>query len=113
MSTVERSVADGVGTISLNRPHRHNAVDDELQFHFDMTMRELMNAGMNPDDARREAERRFGDVVLPSEISVGWWFGTPRFRPFLISPLLGWTTCETATPWVKAMCSRSSSGLTV
>jgi enoyl-CoA hydratase/carnithine racemase len=30
VSTVERSVADGVGTISLNRPHRHNAVDDEL-----------------------------------------------------------------------------------
>jgi enoyl-CoA hydratase/carnithine racemase len=35
MSTVERSVAAGVGTISLNRPHRHNAVDDELyeEFH--------------------------------------------------------------------------------
>jgi enoyl-CoA hydratase/carnithine racemase len=30
VSTVERSVADGVGTVSLNRPHRHNAVDDEL-----------------------------------------------------------------------------------
>jgi enoyl-CoA hydratase/carnithine racemase len=30
MSTIERSVAAGVGTLSLNRPHRHNAVDDEL-----------------------------------------------------------------------------------
>ncbi len=40
------------------------AVDDELRFHFDMTMRELMASGMNPDDARREAERRFGDVGL-------------------------------------------------
>ena len=30
MSTVERTVEGGVGTISLNRPHRHNAVDDEL-----------------------------------------------------------------------------------
>jgi len=40
------------------------AVDDELRFHFDMTMRELMAAGMNPDEARREAERRFGDVSL-------------------------------------------------
>ena len=37
------------------------AVDDELQFHFDMTMRDLMTSGMTPDDARREAERRFGD----------------------------------------------------
>jgi len=38
------------------------AVDDELQFHFEMTMRDLMANGMSPDDARREAERRFGDV---------------------------------------------------
>ena len=38
------------------------AVDDELRFHFDMTMRHLMSTGMSEDDARREAERRFGDV---------------------------------------------------
>ena len=38
------------------------AVDDELRFHFEMTVRELMNSGMNPDEARHEAERRFGDV---------------------------------------------------
>ncbi|HTE44119.1 MAG TPA: ABC transporter permease, partial [Gemmatimonadaceae bacterium] len=38
------------------------AVDDELLFHFDMTMRELMANGMTPDQARAEAERRFGDV---------------------------------------------------
>src|SRR6185437_8323168 len=43
------------------------AVDDELQFHFEMTMRELMANGMNPDDARREAERRFGDVARHRE----------------------------------------------
>src|SRR5215218_3516419 len=30
MATVDVTVHDGVGTISLNRPHRHNAVDDEL-----------------------------------------------------------------------------------
>lgn len=28
------------------------------------------------------AERRFGDLVLPSEIEVGWRFGTPRYEPF-------------------------------
>jgi hypothetical protein len=28
------------------------------------------------------AERRFGDLVLPSSISVGWWFDTPRYAPF-------------------------------
>jgi len=30
VATVELAVDEGVGTISLNRPHRHNAVDDEL-----------------------------------------------------------------------------------
>ena len=43
------------------------AVDDELRFHFDMTVRELMAGGMNPDDAQREAERRFGDVQRTRE----------------------------------------------
>ncbi len=38
------------------------AVDDELRFHFEMTVRELVDSGMAPDDARREAERRFGDA---------------------------------------------------
>ena len=43
------------------------AVDDELQFHFEMTMRELMSSGMTPDEARREATRRFGDVQRTRE----------------------------------------------
>ena len=28
------------------------------------------------------AERRFGDFVLPSSLSVGWWFDTRRYAPF-------------------------------
>jgi len=28
------------------------------------------------------AERRFGDLVLPSTLTVGWWFSTPRYAPF-------------------------------
>ena len=40
------------------------AVDDELRFHFDMTVKELVAAGMSEADARREAVRRFGDVGL-------------------------------------------------
>jgi hypothetical protein len=43
------------------------AVDDELRFHFDMTMRELMARGMSSDDARKEAEHRFGDVKAHRE----------------------------------------------
>jgi putative ABC transport system permease protein len=42
-------------------------VNDELQFHFEMTMRELMANGMTPDDAHKEAERRFGDVQRTRE----------------------------------------------
>ena len=38
------------------------AVDDELRFHFEMTVRFYMEKGMSESDARREAERRFGDV---------------------------------------------------
>ena len=37
-------------------------VDAELAFHFEMTMRELMNHGHSEEHARREAARRFGDV---------------------------------------------------
>ena len=28
------------------------------------------------------AEQRFGDLVVPSRITVGWQFGTPDYRPF-------------------------------
>ena len=28
------------------------------------------------------AERRFGGLVIPSRLSVGWWFDTPRSTPF-------------------------------
>jgi hypothetical protein len=28
------------------------------------------------------AERRFGELLLPSTLSVGWWFETPRYAPF-------------------------------
>ena len=38
------------------------AVDDELRFHLDMTIRELVAAGATEEAARAEALRRFGDV---------------------------------------------------
>jgi len=38
------------------------AVDDELRFHFEMTVRHYMDKGLSEPEARREAERRFGDV---------------------------------------------------
>src|SRR6185369_11021351 len=37
-------------------------VDDELRFHLDMRVEELVTLGMSPDAARREAMRQFGDL---------------------------------------------------
>jgi hypothetical protein len=34
------------------------------------------------------ADRRFGDFVLPSQVRVGWWFGTRRFAPFFEAEIL-------------------------
>ena len=42
-------------------------VDREIAFHFEMTMRDLMANGMSESDARREANRRFGDVATTRE----------------------------------------------
>ena len=27
-------------------------------------------------------ERRFGGLLVPSDLTVGWWFDTPRYAPF-------------------------------
>jgi putative ABC transport system permease protein len=77
--------------LTPSRASIDRAVDDELQFHFDMTTRELMANGMTPDDARREAERRFGDVSKHRERlaaidraqattvrRVEWWSGVAQ-----------------------------------
>jgi hypothetical protein len=29
-----------------------------------------------------------GDVLVPSSITVGWWFGTPRYAPFFEAEIL-------------------------
>jgi hypothetical protein len=34
------------------------------------------------------AERRFDDFVVPSALSVGWWFDTPRYAPFFKANIL-------------------------
>jgi predicted permease len=53
--------------IHRGRTGIERAVSVELQFHFDMTMRELMARGMNADDDRKETERRFGNLQRTRE----------------------------------------------
>ena len=38
------------------------AVDDELAFHLELCVDELVESGWSPEDARREAMRQFGDL---------------------------------------------------
>jgi hypothetical protein len=45
--------------------------------------------GYIPFGGEIHAERRFGSVVLPSRVSVGWWYGTPRYQPFFEATILG------------------------
>ncbi|NOT06820.1 MAG: ABC transporter permease [Gemmatimonadales bacterium] len=44
------------------QPSLPREVDEELAFHLDMRVRDLIAAGLSPADARREAGRRFGDL---------------------------------------------------
>ena len=38
--------------------------------------------GYIPCGADVQAEQRFGDVVIPSRLTAGWWYGTRRYEPF-------------------------------
>jgi GNAT superfamily N-acetyltransferase len=47
--------------------------------------------GYIPFGADVHAERRFGSLVLPSDITVGWWHGTTRFKPFFQTRIIAAT----------------------
>jgi hypothetical protein len=36
----------------------------------------------SPCGCQVHAERRFGELTIPSSLTVGWWFDTPRYAPF-------------------------------
>ena len=60
------------------RPPVADEVDDELSFHREMRERELVERGMDPVSARREAQRRAGDVERTRSTLLG--LGTGRNR---------------------------------
>ncbi len=49
--------------LGLGRPSLRESVDWEIEHHLAEQTDRLVERGMSPDDARREAERRFGDVA--------------------------------------------------
>src|SRR6266576_1429146 len=42
-------------------------LDEELGFHLDSRIRDNIKAGMTPEEARRDASRRFGNQTLAKE----------------------------------------------
>ena len=58
----------------------HKEIVDELQFHIDMRVEENIRRGMSPDEARRDAERRFGNMTRIRErgydVRGGRWLET-------------------------------------
>jgi len=46
----------------------HREIDEEMRFHLDMRADENVRRGMSPEDARREAERRFGRLTRIKEM---------------------------------------------
>ena len=46
----------------------HREIDEEMRFHLDMRTEENVRRGMSPEDARREAERRFGRLTRIKEM---------------------------------------------
>src|SRR5262249_48508815 len=58
----------------------HKEIVDELQFHIDMRVEENIRRGMSPDEAQRDAERRFGNMTRIREqgydVRGGRWLET-------------------------------------
>jgi hypothetical protein len=68
------------------RPELHLQIDDRGAVRSSYALR-WGNVGQKgygyiPCGCEVGAERRFGDLVVPSSVTVGWWFGTPRYAPF-------------------------------
>jgi hypothetical protein len=86
----------GAWDIGPERPELRIRVDGDGAVHSVSTLR-WGNAGQRhfgyiPCGCEARSERRFGDLVVPSALTVGWWFGTPRYAPFFEADVLELTT---------------------
>jgi hypothetical protein len=51
-------------------------------------------SGYRPCGCEVHAERRWGDLVVPSRLTVGWGFGTPRYEPFFRAEIRALTSAN-------------------
>src|SRR5919202_1528347 len=60
----------------------HREIDEEMRFHIETRAEENVRAGMTPEEARRDAERRFGGLTRLKErgyeVRGGRWLETLR-----------------------------------
>jgi hypothetical protein len=66
------------GLIRAEKIHRE--IDEEMRFHIDMRTAENISRGMSPEEARLDAERRFGNLTRVKErgydVRGGRWLET-------------------------------------
>lgn len=84
--------ADGEGAVAVGlemppeHPELRMEIDGRGAVRSSMALR-WGNVGQDafgyiPCGCHVHAERTFGGLTVPSRVSVGWWFGTPRYEPF-------------------------------
>jgi putative ABC transport system permease protein len=54
---------------ALRRRKTDHEIEDEIDFHLEMRVRENIEAGMSPEEARQAAYRRFGSILRVKEAS--------------------------------------------
>src|SRR5688500_15050710 len=82
------------------RPDIEGDIDDELRFHFETRIAELIGRGATADAARRQAEEEFGDVrgtrrrlseidarMLVHRRRAAWWEGVAQDVRFALRGL--------------------------
>jgi hypothetical protein len=64
------------------RPELHLRIDRQGAVQGAWAQRWRGKSGYVTCGCEVHAERRWGDLVVPSSVDVGWQFGTPAYRPF-------------------------------
>src|SRR5215813_7463236 len=63
----------------LNRRRAEQEAEEEIRTHLELEIREKIEAGVSPEEARRAARRAFGSVVVAKEESRAiWGFVSPE-----------------------------------